>query len=352
MTPTPSPPTWWIRTLLRVAFPATLVGIVYATLWIASLFDEPPGLTPGFFIGVVAAVCGLDFLLRRLACALQEKLPWQGHALRRLVLQVLLASLLSVAYFAALYVPLKLLEIQQGAQDTLAWPHLAMTSLLALVLGLALTTLQVGLDFFARWQDTQREAERREAQRLRAELDALTAQLNPHFLFNSLTTVHALIAQDTTAARSLVLELGDVLRYALCHGRRDLVPLAQELDFLDAFRALLQARHGEGLRIEVAAMTAQRALQLPPLSLQLLVENAVRHNRLLANDPLVVSLRAEHDRLIVRNPIKPRQGDSAGTGNGLHNIAERYRLLGAEAPRVRAEDGVFEVSLALLPCAP
>lgn len=352
MTPTPPLPTWWIRTLLRIAYPATLVGIVYATLWIASLFDEPPRLSVLAFAGFVAAVSGLDALLRRLNQWLQRRLPWAQGPLRRLCCQLALAALLSSVYLLALYVPLKLLEIQQGAQDTLAWPHLALTALLAVVLALALSTLHISLDVYARWQQAQHEAERRDALRLRAELDALTAQLNPHFLFNSLTTVHALIAEDASAARSLVLELGDVLRYALSHGRRDLVPLAQELDFLDAFRALLLARHGAGLRIEVAAMAAQRALQLPPLSLQLLVENAVRHNRLLGDAPLVVSLHAEENRLIVRNPITPRQGESAGTGKGLHNIAERYRLLGAEPPRVRAEEGVFEVSLALLPCAP
>ena len=187
-----------------------------------------------------------------------------------------------------------------------------------------------------------------QAAMLRAELDALKAQINPHFLFNSLNTVHGLIARDPAHARTLLLELSDVLRYALGHSNHDLVPLTRELEFLHAYRALLQARHGAGLRVDIGPMDDSADLMLPPMSLQVLVENAVRHNRTRDDDPLVVDVRLCDRRIRVSNPVKPRHSPNPGAGTGLANIEQRYRLLGAEGIRVVRECGAFIVELGLL----
>ena len=346
--PLASAPLLPIDRIARVLYPAAVAVIVAATVWVSSLFDEPPQLSFGPVLGLIAWVALLSEAIRHYSRWLERRWPWHARAAHRVVLQVGGSTLAIIAFSLVVYIPLKLHEIHNGANDTIGWPHLTVTALIATVFSLALNALHVTLDFHASLQRAQRDTRDMHAAMLRAELDALKAQINPHFLFNSLNTVHGLIAQDPAHARTLLLELSDVLRYGLGHSNHDLVPLARELEFLHAYRALLQARHGEGLRVDIGPMDQAADLMLPPMSLQVLVENAVRHNRTRDDDPLVVQVRLTDRGIRVSNPIKPRHSPNPGAGTGLANIEQRYRLLGAEGIRVARECGAFIVELGLL----
>lgn len=339
-----------IEGIARVVYPAVVAVVVYMTLWVSSLFREPPGLTPLAILIFIAFVAVLSEGLRLYARRLDRRWPWHARTGARLGVQVGGSVLIAIVYTLAVYVPVKQYEIAHGAHDVIEWPHLAITSLAALVLALALSALHITLDFHAGLQKAQRDAKQMQAMILRAELDALKAQINPHFLFNSLNTVHGLIAQDPAAARALVIELGDVLRYALGHSERDLVPLARELEFIDAYRALLQARHDRGLRIEIAPMADAEHFRLPPMSLQIPIENAVRHNRTREDDPLVVRICRTERGILVSNALKPRHSANPGAGTGLSNLDQRYRLLGADGPRIVRDDASFSVEIGLFPC--
>lgn len=340
-----------LETVARIVYPTALGLVAYMSLWVASLFDEPPRFSLLALLAFAGFVVVLSEGIRLLSRWLDRHCTWQARPGFRLSLQLLGSTLLAVVYTLAIYLPVKLLEIRNGANDIIAWPHLAIACLLALIFALSLNALYVLLDFYAIWQRSRRDAERLRDAVLRAELDALRAHMNPHFLFNSLNTVHGLIAQNPQAARAMVVELSDVLRYALTHGSKDLVPLSQELEFLDAYRAVLEVRHGPGLQIRTSTMQDSDSVQLPPMSLQLLVENAVRHNRIAPDDPLVIDIERDDGRLSVSNPIKPRHGSTAGAGTGLSNIDQRYRLLGASGIVVREDADFFRVTLELLPCA-
>ena len=337
-----------IERIARVLYPAAVAVIVSATLWVSSLFSEPPRLSVAAVLGLIAWVALLSEAIRHYSHWLERRWPWHARPARRGLLQVGGSTLAIIAFSLMVYIPLKLHEIRNGANDSLGWPHLTVTALIATVFSLALNALHVTLDFHSSLQRAQRDARDMQSAMLRAELDALKAQINPHFLFNSLNTVHGLIVQDPALARGLLLELSDVLRYALGHSNHDLVPLARELEFLQAYRALLQARHGEGLRVDIEAMDSAAELMIPPMSLQVLVENAVRHNRTREDDPLVVEVRLAERGVLVSNPIKPRHSPNPGAGTGLANIEQRYRLLGADGPRVTRESNTFIVELGLL----
>ncbi|MBL8242925.1 MAG: histidine kinase, partial [Rhodanobacteraceae bacterium] len=278
--------------LARALMPPLLAGAVLAGIYVSALFDEPPGFSLTMLAVIVTLVYALAEALRWLSRGLQRRWPWQQRFGRRLALQLALSLLLSAALLLALYVPAKLAEIAAGSNDTLEWPHLAFTLLVALAFGGGLALQQLVFDLLAEWRRSERAAEDARRQALRAELDALKAQLNPHFLFNSLNALHALIDQDPPRARELVLELSDVLRYVLREGAQDLVPLAQELDFVRGWLRILAARHGAALdvRIDIDAAPGER---LPPLALQLLIENAVRHNRVDPDAPLRLRLVRE-----------------------------------------------------------
>jgi two-component system, LytTR family, sensor kinase len=206
---------------------------------------------------------------------------------------------------------------------------------------------------YARLRYTEKERDRLEKEKLQAELQQLKGIVNPHFLFNNLNSLSALISESPVQAEEFLDELTKVFRYLLRTNESDLVTLDQELQFLDSYCHLLQTRYGGAISMRVDINPECRSLLLPPLTLQLLVENAVKHNRLLKEAPLRIELFSEaHNRLVVRNNLSPREQKLESTGIGLRNIHSRYALLGQEAPVVRREASHFAVVIPLIHSGP
>ena len=219
----------------------------------------------------------------------------------------------------------------------------------------AVLLLYEALYFFQQWEANVRRTEQLQHASLQSQLDALHAQLDPHFLFNNLNTLAALIEPTNLPAQSFVEQLADVYRYVLQAQGRPTVPLAEELAFVENYLALHRARFGDKLKIEVQVTNAARARLVAPLSVQLLVENALKHNVASQAQPLHVLISAGEDAedanfLTVENSYRPRQaGFAPGTGTGLANVRRRYELLGATWPvAVAADAGRFRVRLPLL----
>lgn len=198
-----------------------------------------------------------------------------------------------------------------------------------------------------REQDQLRLA-RLERARLLAELQAMQGQLAPHFLFNCLNTLAALIEEDPRTAAIFNQHLADVSRYLLGQRHRDLVPLADELAFIHAYVALMELRFPRSLRIRLVGFDSIAGLRLPPASLQLLVENAIKHNRFDTADPLAVEVRREGDAIAVTNPLRPKLQATPSPGTGLANLRERALLLAGRELEVSDTGGEFRVRLPLV----
>ena len=199
-------------------------------------------------------------------------------------------------------------------------------------------------------QQLQLRAERLERAAVQAQLDALRNQVNPHFLFNSLSILAALVDTDARLAGQFVARLAKAYRYILEQRAQARVPLRTELDFLAAYTFLLTTRFEHKLFVVVDVPEAARdAYAIAPLSLQLLLENAVQHNRLSTAEPLRVTIALAGNCLRVANPVQPRLVPAASTGVGLQNIVGRYRLLTDQPVRVAEVGGSFTIDLPLLP---
>jgi hypothetical protein len=185
--------------------------------------------------------------------------------------------------------------------------------------------------------------------RLAAELENMKGQLAPHFLFNCLNTLAALIERDPGAAAEFNAHLADVTRYLLTQKDRDLVPLAEELGFLRSYVRLMELRFPHSLRVTLPAADPADARRLPPASLQLLIENAIKHNRLSEAEPLTIDVRREGGSILVTNPLRPKTQLHAGTGTGLANLRERIALLTPGRLQVADDAGEFCVRLPLVP---
>ncbi|HEX9958669.1 MAG TPA: histidine kinase [Fibrella sp.] len=194
--------------------------------------------------------------------------------------------------------------------------------------------------------------QRLEQEKIEVHIRALQAQVNPHFLFNSLNSLSALIDDDTRQAGIFLDELSSVYRYLLRANDQILTPLATELAFIQSYCHLLQTRYGNAFRVVYQVEPPMLTSQLPPLTLQLLVENAVKHNIVLPDQPLTIAIVTdEHNRLLVSNNIQRKTVRVASTGIGLANILSKYQMLNQTLPTITEETGEFRVTLPLIAAA-
>lgn len=192
-----------------------------------------------------------------------------------------------------------------------------------------------------------------ENQQLRTEnlinqYESLKSQLNPHMLFNSLNTLYSLIRETPDKAQDYLQELSRVLRYTLQVNESPSVSLREEMDFVNSYIYLLQMRYEENLKIDIDINQECLSLKLPPMAVQLLIENAVKHNEISNRNPLHVRIHTEGNAIKVTNPIRPRKDHIQNTGIGLNNLAQRYLLLYKKNIEIKEEDNCFTVILPLI----
>ena len=192
------------------------------------------------------------------------------------------------------------------------------------------------------------ENEALRAENITTHYEALKSQLDPHFMFNSLNTLQSLIGTDAEKAQSYVQELSQVLRSTLQN--KEVVTLEQELQGVHAYCNLMQIRYGDNLEFVFQIEPQLCSRQVLPLSIQGLVENAIKHNVISAKQPLkVVISTTDEGSLKVSNPIQPKIMEESGNGIGLANLAERYRLKWNVEVGIKDDGQLFEVTLPLIP---
>ncbi len=210
-------------------------------------------------------------------------------------------------------------------------------------------SLYEGWYILRQWQRTYAEKEALIRAQWQTHFNSLKSQVNPHFLFNSLNALSALIEEAPVQAGQFVDELSKIYRYLLQANDRELTLLETELTFIKSYAHLLQTRHGAGINVRMTVAADYLAHSLPPLTLQLLVENAVKHNVVQASRPLLIEISTtEAGQLRVRNNLQRKNGHIISNGVGLANIAAKYKMLAQADIVIRDEDGHFTVLLPLL----
>lgn len=199
--------------------------------------------------------------------------------------------------------------------------------------------------FFALWKNTLVEKEQVERAHLAGQLEGLRNQVNPHFLFNSLNTLIYLIPEEPDRAVRFVQQLSKVYRYVLESRDAQLIALRDELAFLDAYIFLLRERFGDNLRVELRTETLPPDTAIVPLTLQILFENAIKHNIISGDKPLTLEVFPENGHLIVRNNLQRKKQVMDSTGVGLENIQLRYKMLMGREVVVIPSAAYFTVAL-------
>jgi len=195
-----------------------------------------------------------------------------------------------------------------------------------LVSALVIATYEV-LSFYLQLQSAVAEKAELERRNIESQLEGLRNQVNPHFLFNSLNTLVYLIPEEPEKAVRFVQQLSKVYRYVLESRDARIIPLQEELDFLHSYVFLLKERFGENLHVHLRDLNGHSEGGIVPLTLQMLFENAIKHNVLSTEKPLTIEVFAENGRLVVRNNFQKKNQVLDSTGVGLENIRARYRML-------------------------
>lgn len=213
------------------------------------------------------------------------------------------------------------------------------------------TGIYESLYYFSQWSKTFSETELLKKANLQSQFDTLKNQVSPHFLFNSLNTLSSLVEEekDKEKAINFIAELSRVYRYLLQSNERELTSLSAELDFIKAYFFLLQTRFGEGVKLEVNIPQQYNDFLLPPLTLQILIENAVKHNIVSVHTPLYIRIYIEkNDTLVVDNNLQRKSQQVPGGKMGLVNIMSKYKLLNQPDVIIKETETSFRVKLPLM----
>ena len=211
-----------------------------------------------------------------------------------------------------------------------------------------ISMLFFGFYFYKRFKDYQIKESEQEKQQITAQFESLKNQLDPHFLFNSLNVLNGLIEEDPKKASLFTTDLSRIYRYVLEHKDKSLVSLQEELTFSKAYLNLLNLRFEAGIQIDVPIKEEEIHGFILPLSLQLLIENVIKHNVISLKNPLMLKIYRKNDYLYVENNLQKKKVLNGNSGIGLKNIRERYALLSSLPVYIHESNDLFSVGLPII----
>ncbi|AUC84548.1 histidine kinase [Polaribacter sp. ALD11] len=235
--------------------------------------------------------------------------------------------------------------------DTFFKGYLVWVHVIAIIFSLGVATFFHAKGFMINWKAAMTQETTQQqivAKTETAKFESLKNQLDPHFLFNSLNVLTSLIGENPHQAERFTTKLSKVYRYVLEQRNKDLVPIEEELKFAKTYMELLGMRFEDAVQFNIPDEISNNELKIVPLSLQLLLENAVKHNVVSTSKPLTINIYEEANYLIIENNINPKEAIGKSTKVGLQNIADRYGLITQKGVKIENNNKTFKVSLPLL----
>lgn len=276
---------------------------------------------------------------------LNSRHPWIENAKKRLIIQSLLSVVFtSITLFSLMYL---LHQLRFGDGRILNRKMIEIFPP-AILFTFALLAVKIGIEFFNSLKNSLLEVEKYKTESANAQLENLKNQLNPHFLFNNLSVLTSLVYKNQDKAADFINELAKVYRYVLDTKNAELVPLQEELDFINHYIYLQKIRFEDSILFEIKIEDSKKSAYLLPMCLQMLVENTIQHNETSQANPLKVLIYTQNNSLIIENPILLRSNVADSTKMGLKNIEQRYSFFTDEKVIVSNNGEVFKVILPLI----
>ena len=291
-------------------------------------------------------LCLLWPLLTWVAVTVRNRFRQDREMIKRLALTISIIVMLTWLAITAIFQLYDQLKITGSPlqENRYYW-----ALIVSAIINVFVTFLHEGFSGFEKWKATLIETEELKKEYLHSQLLGLKSQVNPHFLFNSLNSLSCLIAEDPNKAEKFLNEMSKVYRYLLRSNEEQLVTLETELKFAESYFYLLKARHGDGVSLKVDINKNDRKKLLPPLTLQILFENAFQLNMISKDQPLKIHISSvETDWLEIRNTIQKKVTEDEVSSSGLENIGNKYRLLCQQCISINENNRVRTVRIPLL----
>jgi len=276
---------------------------------------------------------------------LDKKYSWQGQLVKRAIF----GSLALIAYSATAYLLVQMLmyKIVTGSlpENPVSWG--LRSSYVAILISFIISLIFVAVAFFQYWKKSLVDAEKFKAEMLMYKYEALQNQINPYFLFNSFNVLSDLVFEDQNKAVDFIRQLSQLFRYVLDSRDRELVSIQEELEFIKAYSYLLQTRFEEKLRIELD-FKARKDEMIVPMTLQLLIENCVKHNEISASQPLSIKIFRNGDSIRVENILQLKPGGIDSNKTGLSNISQQLKYFTDRELIIGHADSTFSVEVPIL----
>jgi len=337
------------RIIAPVAVP--LISFIIPIVFFGLRFNKPPYFTWNAFLTTLIITTVVWLGNRYIMIWARSRYPLFSIVRKRLMIQslfMLVFTLLANNILGYLLDDICGLREAGGYTGHTVSDVILNSNAAALFCTFAVVAVYESIYFMNELRKSVEEKERLKRESLNAQLDALRTQVNPHFLFNNLNTLSSVIADDPKQAVEFVQQLSRVYRHVLEVKDEQSILLQEELDVLKAYAFLLQTRFGNNLDVIINVPEEKLNRKIVPLSLQILMENAIKHNIVSSDKPLKIEVFAQNGKLIVSNNLQKKNQVNESTGIGLDNIRNRYKLLGNGEVEVTENGSSFTVAIPLI----
>ncbi|WP_228457023.1 sensor histidine kinase [Chryseobacterium sp. LAM-KRS1] len=287
---------------------------------------------------------------------LNKLLPWSNRGIKRLCIQGILQIAVSILFVAII------INIFSNTPDIAKMDYRKEMTLLGqwvatnIIISLLISAVNTGDYLLENWKKSAIEvtqhklrASKHKQAAMAAELQALKLQIDPHFIFNNLSVLSELILENQQLGYEYAENFSKVYRYLVINSKKDVISLDEELKFLDSYIFLIKKRIGDGVNFEISINPELRNMMIPPLTLQFLVENAIKHNQTLRSNPLQIKIYTLTSKnLVVCNTLIPLINKAESSKVGIKNIMNRFELLGDKKPLILQTEKDFLAKIPLL----
>ncbi len=337
-----------LKYLLKISLILTAAIFVVERLLSAEGFNLP--------INELVKVLGIHFMYAFILTIinayffqiLNKKFTWKEHSKKRLIFGAIGSVFATMVGLVLLRFVTLVIILGHSIDQFLNDPSATSYYIFGLVITLIVSLIFHAIFFYKALTEKKVTEQQIVAKTETAKFESLKSQIDPHFLFNSLNVLTSLISENPEQAEKFTTKLSKVYRYVLEQKSKDLIELDEELQFAKTYMELLKMRFENAVTFEIPEKSSSSELKIIPLSLQLLLENTIKHNVVSEENPLTVKIEEKEGYLVVTNNFNPKTVLEKGTKVGLQNIVDRYHLLTLKKVEIIKTSGIFSVKLPLL----
>ncbi len=282
----------------------------------------------------------------RLDKLIDSKFPWDQSVRKRILIHLFSSTTYTIlSIFLSLKVfNLVICEYSKTEQDK----FFTLSIIIGLMTAFIILSIEISVQFFNNWKKSLVEIEKHKAESTQAQLQNLKNQINPHFLFNNLSVLSSLVYLDQDKAVDFINQLSKVYRYILDNRNGELASIESEITFIESYIFLLQLRFDKNIQFEIEIENTKKQGLIPPMALQITIENTIKHNEISNAKPLHISIKTKGDFLEIKNNLQKRLHTEESSNTGLKNIRDRYTYFSTRSMIVHESETEFTVQLPIL----